>query len=249
MNHLVSRADVDEEQPSLRASQAAATRRRIVDGLLALLAEDHPATLSVPAVARRAGVSVATVYRYFPTKEALLDAGSEVTDQLIEQSGGPATGSTGSRPSCSASAPPSWRGRRWCRPRSPRRSDVRSGAGGCLVAWSCSGPTIAKEGIDPASPEGERLHPLGGDVHLVGDHPRPHGAPGPQPRGGGRRPGVGRRLPRPNDPTRARAPNHTRLARAELRPPPGAANPPNARSTGDTDTDDLPADHTTRGTR
>ena len=82
------RADI-EEQPSLRTAQAAATRRRIVDGLLAVLTEDHPATLSVPAVARRAGVSVATVYRYFPTKEALLDAGSEVADQLIEQSGGP----------------------------------------------------------------------------------------------------------------------------------------------------------------
>ena len=40
----------------------------------ALIAEEHPAAISVPAVARRAGVGVATVYRYFPTKEALLDA-------------------------------------------------------------------------------------------------------------------------------------------------------------------------------
>ena len=39
-----------------------------------LVANDHPAAISVPAVAERAGVGVATVYRYFPTKEALLDA-------------------------------------------------------------------------------------------------------------------------------------------------------------------------------
>lgn len=58
----------------LRAEQRAATRRRIVDAVSALVAEEHPAAVSVPAVAARAGVGVATVYRYFPTKEALLDA-------------------------------------------------------------------------------------------------------------------------------------------------------------------------------
>ncbi len=156
MNHLVSRADVEEEQPSLRASQAAATRRRIVDGLLAVLAEDHPATLSVPAVARRAGVSVATVYRYFPTKEALLDAGSEVTDQLIEQSGGPdgldgleafllriSTAFLAWAPLVQAQVA-SPLGREIRRRRLPRS----------LVVLRAE---IAKEGIDPASPEGERL--------------------------------------------------------------------------------------------
>lgn len=58
----------------LRAEQRAATRRRIVEAVSALVAEEHPAAVSVPAVAARAGVGVATVYRYFPTKEALLDA-------------------------------------------------------------------------------------------------------------------------------------------------------------------------------
>ncbi len=58
----------------LRAEQRAATRRRIVDAVSALVAEEHPAAVSVPAVAARAGVGVATIYRYFPTKEALLDA-------------------------------------------------------------------------------------------------------------------------------------------------------------------------------
>ena len=42
------------------------------------MAEAHPASISVPAVAKRAGVGVATVYRYFPTKEALLDASAMV---------------------------------------------------------------------------------------------------------------------------------------------------------------------------
>jgi AcrR family transcriptional regulator len=56
------------------ADQRAATHRRIVEAVSTLVAEEHPASISVPAVARHAGVGVATVYRYFPTKEALLDA-------------------------------------------------------------------------------------------------------------------------------------------------------------------------------
>lgn len=62
------------ETASGRVAQKAATRQRIVDAVTALVAEEHPAAVSVPAVADRAGVGVATVYRYFPTKEALLDA-------------------------------------------------------------------------------------------------------------------------------------------------------------------------------
>lgn len=53
-----------------------ATRERIIDAVHALLAEESPATLSIPAVADRAGTSLRTVYRYFPTKEALVDAAS-----------------------------------------------------------------------------------------------------------------------------------------------------------------------------
>jgi AcrR family transcriptional regulator len=73
MNPLMPR-----EVVSLRDSHVEATRGRIVDAVSALLSEEHPATLSVPAVARRAGVSVATVYRYFPSKEQLLDAAADV---------------------------------------------------------------------------------------------------------------------------------------------------------------------------
>lgn len=59
---------------NVRDEQRDATRRRIVQAVSDLVANDHPAAISVPAVAERAGVGVATVYRYFPTKEALLDA-------------------------------------------------------------------------------------------------------------------------------------------------------------------------------
>jgi AcrR family transcriptional regulator len=59
---------------SVREEHRAATRQRIVRAVSALVAEEHPAAISVPAVARRAELGVATVYRYFPTKEALLDA-------------------------------------------------------------------------------------------------------------------------------------------------------------------------------
>ncbi|MDQ1375416.1 MAG: hypothetical protein QOJ09_2754 [Actinomycetota bacterium] len=61
----------------MRDEHRAATRQRIVRAVSALVAEEHPAAISVPAVARRAGVGVATVYRYFPTKEALLDAAAQ----------------------------------------------------------------------------------------------------------------------------------------------------------------------------
>lgn len=57
----------------LRRKQKAATRARILDGLANVMATGV-AELSVPAVAREAGVAVPTVYRHFPNKKALLDA-------------------------------------------------------------------------------------------------------------------------------------------------------------------------------
>jgi len=61
----------------LRDRQRASTREQIVEAVHALLSEDHPATLSMPRVAERAGTSLRTLYRYFPTKEALIEAASE----------------------------------------------------------------------------------------------------------------------------------------------------------------------------
>lgn len=57
----------------LREQQAEATRIRIIDGAIQVLA-GGAAALTIPAVAREAGVAVPTVYRHFPTKEAIEDA-------------------------------------------------------------------------------------------------------------------------------------------------------------------------------
>jgi AcrR family transcriptional regulator len=55
----------------LRAEQATETRERILDAAGRVMATGV-ASLSVPAVAREAGVSVPTVYRHFGTKAELL---------------------------------------------------------------------------------------------------------------------------------------------------------------------------------
>lgn len=57
----------------LRKAQAEATRTKILDALVEVLAEGVD-TLSVPAVAARAGVSVGTVYRHFGDKAGMLKA-------------------------------------------------------------------------------------------------------------------------------------------------------------------------------
>jgi len=58
-------------QSQLRTEQAEETRHRILDAALRVMSTGL-ASLSVPAVAREAGVSVPTVYRHFGTKADLL---------------------------------------------------------------------------------------------------------------------------------------------------------------------------------
>lgn len=55
----------------LQQEQVERTRQKILDGLVRVL-DRGVAGLSVPAVAREAGVSVPTVYRYYKSKEDLL---------------------------------------------------------------------------------------------------------------------------------------------------------------------------------
>jgi AcrR family transcriptional regulator len=58
----------------LREQQQEMTRARIMEALLALITEGKIADFTVRDVAKRAGVSYASVYRHYPTREALLDA-------------------------------------------------------------------------------------------------------------------------------------------------------------------------------
>ena len=58
----------------MRDAQRAVTEQRIIEGLAALVDEEHPLEISMAAVAKRAGVSEPTLYRHFPTKRDLFAA-------------------------------------------------------------------------------------------------------------------------------------------------------------------------------
>jgi AcrR family transcriptional regulator len=74
---------------SLREEQAALTQTRILDATVALLAEAGDGEIVMPQVAERAGVSLRTVYRHFPTRDALLDAvTARITERFASQMGG-----------------------------------------------------------------------------------------------------------------------------------------------------------------
>jgi AcrR family transcriptional regulator len=76
----------------LRAEQAAATNDRVVGAAIDLLQETDPGVFGMQDVADRAGVSLRTVYRAFPTKDDLLvgvlDA---VKERFAEIAGAPPT--------------------------------------------------------------------------------------------------------------------------------------------------------------
>jgi AcrR family transcriptional regulator len=61
-----------EYRSELRDQQAEETRSRILDAAMRVTADGF-ASVSIPNVAREAGVSVPTVYRHFKTKQDLLD--------------------------------------------------------------------------------------------------------------------------------------------------------------------------------
>jgi AcrR family transcriptional regulator len=61
----------------LRDEHRELTRQRVLGAVLELVAEGSLDELSVPAVARHSGVSLATIYRYFPTRDELLTAAAE----------------------------------------------------------------------------------------------------------------------------------------------------------------------------
>ncbi|MCB9545706.1 MAG: TetR/AcrR family transcriptional regulator [Myxococcales bacterium] len=71
---------------ALREQQAEQTRLRIIEALVAQVVDQGLADFAVPQVAREAGVSTRTVYRYFPTRDDLLAA---VGDHLQQVAPGP----------------------------------------------------------------------------------------------------------------------------------------------------------------
>jgi len=64
-------------ETSLRRRHSELTRDLILRTVAELLEEGDAAELAVPEVARRSGVSLRTVYRYFPTREQLIAAAGE----------------------------------------------------------------------------------------------------------------------------------------------------------------------------
>lgn len=78
-------SEPEDRSVDLRRRRAEVSKQAIRDAVAELLRHEHPATLSVPAVAERAGVSVRTVYRYFPTKQELLDDVAFVQTRRTEE--------------------------------------------------------------------------------------------------------------------------------------------------------------------
>lgn len=75
------------ESPT-RKAHAEETRTSILRALVDLIVEEGPGTISIPQVAERAGVSIRTVYHYFPTKEALFDGLTAAIPSLVERPDG-----------------------------------------------------------------------------------------------------------------------------------------------------------------
>ena len=69
---IMARMSNDQPRGSLRDQQADLTRDLIIRAFQGLLQNDHPDAITYPQVAEAAGVSLRTVYRYFPTRAELL---------------------------------------------------------------------------------------------------------------------------------------------------------------------------------
>ncbi len=69
--------------PSLRARRIEASRECILGTVVDLLVADGLEGLSMPAIAEASGVSLRTLYRYFPTRDALLaEASTQIKDRM-----------------------------------------------------------------------------------------------------------------------------------------------------------------------
>lgn len=66
----------------LRDAQTELTRNRLLDAAIEHIAADGSEAMTIRSVAARSGVSVPTAYRYFPSRDDLLDAVARRIDEL-----------------------------------------------------------------------------------------------------------------------------------------------------------------------
>jgi len=85
MIHIMNLDSTRPYKSKVREQQKQQTRKRILEGLIKVMA-DGIADVSIPAVAGASELSVPTIYRYFPTKQALFNA---LPAYLAEKIGAP----------------------------------------------------------------------------------------------------------------------------------------------------------------
>jgi AcrR family transcriptional regulator len=90
----------------LRRQQRESTRQLILRALASLIAEGRIHTFSVEDVARRAGVSYASVYKHFPSREKLLEGLYEWGSELVRSEMPPPPRALGEIPAWVAAAIP-----------------------------------------------------------------------------------------------------------------------------------------------
>jgi AcrR family transcriptional regulator len=70
---------------TLREQHALATRERILSAVAELIERGETDALTMPGVAEASGVSLRTIYRYYPAREQLLEAaGRWIGDELLK---------------------------------------------------------------------------------------------------------------------------------------------------------------------
>jgi AcrR family transcriptional regulator len=162
---------------TLREEHRELTRRRVLGAVLDLLAEGSLDELSVPAVARRSGVSVATIYRYFPTRDDLVAAAAA---EPARQALAAAPDRRRDDDELAAFQRTMWHN--FATNLDLLRHQVTSAAGREMRQTRLDesrrqlAAYVAGEGVDPQTPEGERLIALlllvSGSLALVELHDR-----------------------------------------------------------------------------
>jgi AcrR family transcriptional regulator len=77
LEHVVS-----PEKGSIRSENADRTRVRILDAVVELVQASERCDFTMPEVAAASGVSLRTLYRFFPTRQCVVDAVAAVGDRV-----------------------------------------------------------------------------------------------------------------------------------------------------------------------